>query len=74
MLEAPVFLVTYGLLRAHRGRVHGPLTVLGLCNDARRLEPQCVGGGDHVAPAMRAPDIKQAETETRLCTSSMIPM
>ena len=30
---------------AHRGRAHGSLAVLDLRNDARRLEPQRVGGG-----------------------------
>ena len=40
--------------RAHRGRAHGSLAVLDLRHDARRLEPQCGEGGDHVAPAIGA--------------------
>ena len=40
--------------RAHCGRAHGSLAVLDLRHDARGLEPQRVGGGDHVASAIGA--------------------
>lgn len=39
---------------SHRRGNHCSLAVLDLRHDARRFEPQCVGGGDHIASAVGA--------------------